>query len=157
MKKQLSAMTAIVLLAAVTSRAQIGKDVHAADLMYGIPVAIGKDKAGFVQRAYRKGGRDIVATVVDGVIKRLVFSKYAGAAFTEAELRTIARKEGIRIPKNNQLPNEGSAWSVNQGEDATRAVYDPETNVLTITKDSYYKDRDEKMSSPAPGKKETGQ
>ena len=71
-----------MLLAAVCSKPQIGKDVHAADLMYGSPVAIGKDKAGFVQCAYRKGGRDIVATVVDGAIKRLVFSKYAGEAFT---------------------------------------------------------------------------
>ena len=155
MKQQLSAGIAIVLLASVGAQAQIGKDIHAADLMYGSPVAIGKDKAGFVQCAYRKGGRDIVATVVDGVIKRLVFSKYGGEAFTDAELGAIARKEGIRVSKNHRLPKEGSAGSVNKGEDATRAVYDPETNLLTITKDSYYKARNEKMSSPAPGKKET--
>ncbi len=35
------------------------------------PVAIGKDKVGFVHHAYRKGGRDIIAAVVYGVIKRL--------------------------------------------------------------------------------------
>ncbi len=157
MKLRISGFIAGALLAAVTAQAQIGKDTRAADLIYGSPVAIGTDNQGFVQRAYRKGGRDIIATVVDGVIKRIVFRKYGGAAFTYDELRTIARREGMLVSNNNPLPKEGQAWSIKNGADPTRAVYDPAANTFTVTQDSYYKARDEKMRSHGPGKKEPGQ
>ncbi|MGH8094358.1 MAG: hypothetical protein ACREIF_12940 [Chthoniobacterales bacterium] len=156
MKLRLAGLVALVLLAAGTSQAQIGEKTRVADFMYGSPVAIGKDSAGFVQRAYRRGGRDIIATVVDGVIKRMVFRKFGGKAFNYNELKTIARREGVVASKNNRLPKEGQAWLVKGGKDVTRAVYDPEAKTFTITRDSYYKARDQRMQSPAPENKQPG-
>ncbi|HEY1583198.1 MAG TPA: hypothetical protein VGF73_08880 [Chthoniobacterales bacterium] len=141
---------ALIVANAAPARAQIGRDVAAAERLYGSAVAVGKDKNGFVQRVYRKGGRDVIVTLVDGMIKRVVFRKQGGGAFSAEELRAIARKEGLRAPANHPIPREGSAWSSRQGQDVTRAVYDPGTNVFTITKDSFYKAKKRQTPSPKP-------
>ena len=145
-----------MLLAAVTSQAQIGKDVRAADLMFGIPVATGKDKAGFVQRAYRKGGRDIVATVVDGVIKRLVFSKYAGRRSPRLSLERSLGKRESAFRRTTSCPRKARPGPSTKARMRPGRFTTPKTNVLTISKDSYYKARDEKMSSPGTGEKGNG-